>query len=161
MKKSYPILSSENSSLTLSVEATRTDARARDVLIEIRDLLVTKSLLDFTETIDRLTSLCCFVLSETPPSAQVRLLGGGGTNSGQGNDYNSGSTRRGSMMTGRSQGQHYNYGLQLDIERMFSRKIKVFDTESLQLTTECILSTILKVIFSFSRFLPHLIYPFA
>jgi hypothetical protein len=133
----------------LFVEASRTDARARDVLIEIRDLLVTKSILDFAETVDRLTSLCCLVLSESPPSAQVRLLGGG-ANSGQGNgDYNSGGTRRGSMMTGRSSmgqgGQHYNYGLQLDIERMFSRKIKVFDTESLQLTTECILSTILKV----------------
>jgi hypothetical protein len=116
--------------------------------------------IDFTETIDRLASLCCLVLSESPPSAQVRLLGGGGgQNSGSGNDYNSGGTRRGSMMTGgrssmQGHGQHYNYGLQLDIERMFSRKIKVFDTESLQLNTECILSTILKVLFHLSHVPP-------
>lgn len=55
-------------------------------------------------------------------------------------------------MAGRSGGhnnQLYNYGLQLDIERMFSRKIKIFDLELLQLSTECILGTILKVIFRF------------
>jgi hypothetical protein len=132
-------------------EASRTDSKAREVLIETRDLSVTKSVLDFTETIDHLTSLCCLVMNETPPTAQVRLLGGGtsGNNSGTGNDYNSGSNRRGSLMANRGAtghgGQLYNYGLQLDIERMFSRKIKVFDLENLQLSTECILSTILKV----------------
>lgn len=110
-------------------------------MIEIRDLSVTKNTVDFTEGIDRLAALCCIILGDTPPAPQVRFLGGGAS----GGDYNSGSTRRGSMMSGRTGGQHYNYGLQLDIERMFSRKIKVFDIENLQLSSECILSTILKV----------------
>lgn len=124
------------------LEASKTDLKARDTLIEIRDLSVTKSTIDYTEGIDRLTSLCCMILGDTPPAPQVRFLGGGVSS---GNEYNSGNTRRGSMLSGRSGGQHYNYGLQLDIERMFSRKIKVFDIENFQLTTECIVSTVLKV----------------
>jgi hypothetical protein len=151
-----PHLTSPTSPLSLPPEASQTDTKARDVLIETRDLSVTKSVIKFTEAIDHLTALCCLVMNETPPTAQVRLLGGaGGTNSGSGNDYSSsGSNRRGSLMSNRGGGgggashggQIYNYGLQLDIERMFSRKIKVYDVETFQLNTECILGTILKVI---------------
>ncbi len=77
------------------------------------------------------------------------MLGGGVNNPG-GNEYTSGGNRRGSLMASRSASSHtsqqlYNYGLQLDIERMFSRKIKIFDLENLQLSAESILGTILKV----------------
>jgi hypothetical protein len=55
----------------ICAEATQTDAKARDTLIEMRDLLVTPNLIAFIESIDRLTSLCCLILSEIPPAPQV------------------------------------------------------------------------------------------
>ena len=64
----------------------------------------------------------------------------------------SGGGRRSSMTSrGGTSGYHqggqpmYNYGLQLDIERMFSRKIKVYDIENLSLSLEGILGLVMKV----------------
>lgn len=38
----------------------------------------------------------------------------------------------------------YNYGLQLDIERMFSKKVNVYDTETFSLNLECVLGVVMK-----------------
>lgn len=43
-------------------------------------------------------------------------------------------------------GQGYHHALQLDIERMFSRKIRIYDYENLTLSLEIILNIVMKVL---------------
>lgn len=54
-----------------------------------------------------------------------------------------GPSRRASMRAANNQAT-YNYGLQLDIERMFSKKVNVFDTETFTLSLECVLAVVMK-----------------
>lgn len=142
--------------MTAIKKGAMTDARARNELIEARDLNVSAAMIDVAAMADELTMLCCVLLCEQPPAPQIRLMGGDNADSRGGSSHgdalgSSSSGRRGSM-AGRGPttygGGHRmsNYGLQLDIERMFSRKIKVFDQENMHLTLESIMCIVCKVI---------------
>jgi hypothetical protein len=131
-----------------------TDAKARNELIEARDLTVSPTMIDLAVMADQLTTLCSIVLCEPPPAPQIRMMGGGNSGDSRGGsshgDVLGGSSRRGSVggrgsTTYGSAHRMSSYGLQLDIERMFSRKIKVFDHENMQLSLECIISVVCKV----------------
>lgn len=132
-----------------------TDTRARNELIEPRDLSVSSAMIDVAVMADQLTTFCSIVLCEQPPAPQIRLLssGSGGNDSRGGSSHGDvlgGSSRRGSV-GGRGQTTYGSghrmstYGVQLDIERMFSRKIKVFDQENMHLSLEGIISVVCKV----------------
>ena len=55
----------------MSTAAAQTDTRARDTLIDPRDLTVTSHMVDFAQTADNLTLFCCVILNEAPPAPQV------------------------------------------------------------------------------------------
>ena len=128
-------------------EALRVDEKAVDTLITVRDLSVTPDTLNCAQIIDGLTLLSCCLMLENLPAPQIRSTNqnagdvrGSGDGSGDGGG---GAGRRASVRAANSQAM-YNYGLQLDIERMFSKKVNVFDADSFTLSLECVMGVVMK-----------------
>ena len=132
-------------------KALLVDDKARDTLITTRDLSVTPATLSCTSLIDNLTLLSCCLLLENLPAPQIRsvnlsagdIRGSADFSDRDGGSATSGSSRRASVRAANNQAM-YNYGLQLDIERMFSKKVNVFDADSYSLNLECVLGVVMK-----------------
>mmetsp|Transcript_40414 Transcript_40414/g.41229 ORF Transcript_40414/g.41229 Transcript_40414/m.41229 type:complete len:230 (-) Transcript_40414:31-720(-) len=83
-------------------------------------------------TLDDVALLCCVLLGDSPPTNQARL----GLSSME-RDI----TRRAAAM---GSSNTHGHGLQFDIDRLFSTRIKVFDYKSLSPSMDSIISTIIK-----------------
>lgn len=129
-------------SLALSL-GRRVEKLSRETLLGPRDLSITSGTMTVVKEIDRLAILCAVILGEAPafnPPLQMRpivperrsnnVLGGAGSASA----------------SSLGQGQ-YHLQLQLDIERMFSRRIVVYSPESVSLSSDALMSAILKAAF--------------
>jgi len=130
-------------------EALLVDDKAMDTLITVRDLAVTPATLKCAQVIDDLTLLSCCLMLENLPAPQIRsanLNAGDIRGAGDGvveSSGGGGASRRASVRATNSQAL-YNYGLQLDIERMFSKKVNVYDVDSFAMSLECVMGVVMK-----------------
>lgn len=90
------------------------------------------------QALDALSTICCVLLSETPPQARATSTG----STGAGNAY-----RRASLGAGGAGGGAVS-SLQLDIERLFTQKVKIFenDVTALVPTLDTIVGSAIKAI---------------
>lgn len=123
------------------------DKLAQETLVSPRDLSVTPGTLAVVEEMNRLVVLCSIILGEMPSfnapqpmrslNSDRRAAGGlGGVGGVSGSNINGGL----------GQGQ-YHLQLQLDIERMFSRRIPVFCPDNVSLSIDALIGAILKAAF--------------
>lgn len=126
-------------SLALSL-GRNVDALARETLIGPRDLSVTPATHAVVEEINRLAILCSIVLGEMPPFNPPQPM------RPMAPDRHGGSGASGNNLGGVGQGQ-YHLQLQLDIERMFSRRIPVFYPENVSLCSDALMGAVLKAAF--------------
>lgn len=131
---------SSGMSLALSMGRAVDDV-ARETLVGPRDLTVTPGTQAVVEEMNRLAILCSIVLGEMPPFTAPQPMrpvaadwrGGGGS-----------SSNLGGAASGQGQ---YHLQLQLDIERMFSRRIPVFCPENVSLNSDALMGAVLKAAF--------------
>jgi hypothetical protein len=102
----------------------------------IRSITLSSSMLQYIEFIDLLASYCFVLLSETPPHLKPNLVE---------RDIRRMAGRQ-SMTAAGGLGNT----LQMDIERLFSQRVKIFSSLLATSGSEMILGTILKVHFCFS-----------
>ena len=127
-------------------DALLVDEKAKETVISVRDLSVTQAVLTCAKSVDSLMLLSCCLLLEGLPAPQIRsssLNSSDARGAGEDRETGSGPSRRASVRAANNQAM-YNYGLQLDIERMFSKKVNVFDTDNFSLCLECILGVVMK-----------------
>lgn len=117
------------------------DNRAVSELVLPRDLTLSSEMIEYTRRIDAFSLLCAILLNEAPPPPQIRAsIGDRDASSG---GRRSSLTHRGPAASANSS-SFYHHGLHLDIERMFSRKIRIFDLDALDHTVESISGVLIK-----------------
>lgn len=126
-------------SLALSLDR-EVDKKAQQVLISARDLGVSRGMHVVMREIDRLAVLCCVLLGELPPFNTPQQLRP--TNFDRRGGV--GSSSSGALL---GSGAHGHLQLQLDIERMFSRRICIFTSEAVALSMDALVGAVLKASF--------------
>jgi hypothetical protein len=142
---SYPLPAISVGTSASDVHIDGVDSRLMSTFLS--SLKVSLEVVHFIEYLDHLLTSCCVLLSEQPPQAKVTTI----------DDripMNRRATARQSMMgtRGSIMGARAEVGLQLDIERLFAQKIKIFDKDAILATLqtgsilEATIFTVLKAI---------------
>lgn len=125
----------ETSRIAPMVSATVRQSKSRSRVEDETRLTIGEEVIEIVRVIDEMAIQCCIMLSEPPPSTQARL----------GISLMERDIARRAV---HKQGQTgLGHGVQFDIERLFSTRIKVFDCKTLQPTLDSIMGTILKASF--------------
>jgi hypothetical protein len=130
-----PITLGTNSS---EVQVEGLDSRVISAFLS--SLKVSFEVIDLIVYLDHLLTSCCVILAESPPQIKLTATDDRLTMNRRGSTRQSMMGSRGSIM-----GVRAEVGLQLDIERLFAQKIKIFDKEAIigALNTGTILETAL------------------
>jgi hypothetical protein len=141
----YPLPSISAGTNANDVHIDGVDSRAMSAFLS--SLIVSPEVTELIEYVDHILTSCCILLAEQAPQAKLTTIDDRIPTNRRGSTRQSMMGTRGSIVGARTE-----VGLQLDIERLFAQKIKIFDrdailaslhTGSLSETTIC---TILKAI---------------
>lgn len=120
---SYPLPSITVGASASDVHIDGIDSRLMSTFLS--SLEVSHEVIHFIEYLDHILTSCCVLLSEQPPQVKV-------TTTDDRIPMNRRATARQSMMGARgTMGGRAEVGLQLDIERLFAQKIKIFDKDAI------------------------------
>jgi len=106
------------------VQIEGVDSRVTSTFLS--SLKVSFEIIDFVVYLDHVLTSCCVILGETPPQIKLTATDDRLTMNRRGTARQSMMGSRGSIMGARAE-----VGLQLDIERLFAQKIKIYDKEAI------------------------------